>query len=749
MGNSVQTEPVIRFQDFQVNLETGEVWKAGVRLKLQDQPFKVLATLVQRPGQVVTREELRQLIWPEESFGDFDHAINLAITKLRGSLGDSADVPHLIETLPRRGYRFIADIESPVASKPESEVNAGRAGTAGVLPRAAMRWLALGAAALVLIAAFVGYLVRRARRSVPTPQIARSVIKLAPGHMLDSVRFGAPWGFGQPTRTAMVISHDGHFIVYSAISEKEGPQEKSQLYLRPIDQLEAKPIAGTENGLCPFLSPDDHWVGFWVDFKLMKVPIDGGVPVTLGELPRLGVSWGPDNTIAVAMLEGLARISADGGRPEILTTFEKPNERYNHRLPHWLPDGRSLLFTIFREIWDQHPRIAVLDVKSKKWRVLLDNAADARYIPTGHLVFMRQGILTVVPFDLEKREITGQPVPAVANVMQALNTATANTGAGQFSFSDSGSLVYAVGGTNPDRDDSLVWVDRRGKAQPIAPFQAPFWSPRLSPDGTRIAYMTAGEEWLAWLYDLNRGTATRLIQEGKSDFPLWTPDGKHIVVKHWQTGEPNLFWLASDGSTPLQRLTTSDHHQVPGSFTPDGTTLAFVEAARDTGWDINLLNVKSRQVSPFLNTKADEFYPEISPDGHWIAHLSSESGRWEVYVRPFPGPGGKWQISSNSGTNPIWSRDGKQLFYVSANHEEYWVVDIRTDGHFSAGKPRLLFKSKDFVLGEPTHTWDISPDGQHFLMAKFGERKPNPVREMILVQNWFEEVKRLAPAGKK
>ncbi len=159
--------------------------------------------------------------------------------------------------------------------------------------------------------------------------------------------------------------------------------------------------------------------------------------------------------------------------------------------------------------------------------------------------------------------------------------------------------------------------------------------------------------------------------------------------------------------------------------------------------------MKSRQVSPFLNTKADEFYPEISPDGHWIAHLSSESGRWEVYVRPFPGPGGKWQISSNSGTNPIWSRDGKQPFYVSANHEEYWVVDIRTDGHFSAGKPRLLFKSKDFVLGEPADTWDIAPDSQHSLMAKFGEHEPNPAREMILVQNWFEEVKRLAPAGKK
>jgi serine/threonine-protein kinase len=750
--------PVIRFQGFQVNLQTGELWKAGVRLKLQDQPFKVLATLLQRPGQIVTREELRQLIWPEESFGDFDHAINLAMTKLRATLGDSADVPHLIETLPRRGYRFMLPVE-PTGIPERINVPPGKvlaAKLVALFSRADVRWFAVGATSMLLVAVLVGYLMT-VRQPSSHLRTQRSIVKLEPGQILDSWRLSPPWGVNHPNMTAIAISRDGRFIVYSAIDQRLRPEDKSQLYLRQADQLEARPIKGTENAINPFLSTDDRWVGFWADHKLMKVSIEGGVPATICDQPqRFGADWGPDNTIVMApgRYTGLFRVSADGGNPEILTIPDKSNEEYSHRLPHWLPDGKGVLFTIAREWFDEHPRIALLDLGTKKWRVLLDDAADVRFVPTGHLVFVRQGVLMAIPFDLEKRQMTGQPFPVVPNVMQSLNTAAVNTASGQFSISDSGSLVYAAGGVLTDRQDSLGWVDRKGNSQTIVPFKAPFWAPRLSPDGTRIAYVTAGKEWLTWIYDPNRGTATRLIQEGKSDFPLWTPDGKHIVVKYWQSGEPNLFWLASDGSNPLHRLTTSDCHQVPGSFTPDGVTLAFTELCPDTGWDINLLNMKSRQVTPFLNTKANESYPEVSPDGRWMAYVSDESGRDEVYVRPFPGPGGKQQISSDGGGNPIWSRDGKQLFYLNVGDiigdHEYgcWMVDVRTDGGFWAGKPRLLFKTNQFVVGRPSHTWDVSLDGQRFLMAKFGEREPHPVTELVLVQNWFEELKRLAPADK-
>lgn len=766
MANSEQTDAVLRFQDFQVNLKTGELWKAGIRLKLQDQPFKVLTTLLQRPGQVVPREELHQLIWPQESFGDFDHAINLAVNKLRATLGDSADVPHLIETLPRRGYRFIA----PVETLPAPKRNLVPPAIKRVVPRWVFGsfdaiqkhpWPVASMTIMLFAAVLVGYLARHPSGDPLGLPVTRAVIKLEPGHMLEGIRAQPPFGIGQPTETAMAISSDGRFLVYSAIRENPGPQDKSQLYLRRTDELEAKPIAGTEGGISPFLSPDDRWIGFWADHKLMKVSTEGGSPValpaTLSDRVQLccaAGSWGPDNKIVFAhgVYARLSMISADGGSPEILTAPDKSKGEFSHRLPHWLPDGKGVLFTIMREWFDDHPRVAVLELKTRKWLVLLEDAADARYVSTGHLVFLRQGTLMCVPFNLERREIASQPVPAVGNVMQALNVGGGmNSGAGQFSVSNSGWLVYATGGINPQRHDSLVWVDMKGQATLITSFKAAFWAPRLSPDGQRVAYITFGKEWHAWIYDLSRGTARQLTREGKADFPVWTRDGKRLVFKGWEAGlEANLYWQPVDGSSAAERLTTSDNHQVPGSISPDGATVAFVERHPGDLWDIQLLDLKSRRVTSFLNSNTIQFYPEYSPDGHWMAYTSSESGRQEIYVRPFPGPGGEVQVSSEGGREPLWSRNGKQLFYVGgAKEDEYWVADVRTDGSFSSSTPRLLFKSDQFPRASPTRTWDISLDGQRFLMVKFGEQKTQPVTELILVQNWFEELKRLAPTGKE
>jgi hypothetical protein len=291
----------------------------------------------------------------------------------------------------------------------------------------------------------------------PTSQpVVRFPVRVEPGHWLDGWRASPPVGFDYPSRTAMAISSDGRFIVYSAVTENPGPQDKPCLYLRRTDQLGSKPITGTEGGIYPFLSPDDRWVGFWVGelstvgtgskIKLMKVSIDGGVPVTLCDaaLPY-GSSWGPENSIVLSPDEasGLFGISADGGKPEILTTPDQSKEEISHRLPHCLPDGKGVLFTIMREAYDLQPRVAVLDLKTRKWRDLIRDAADARYVPTGHLVFLRQGTLMVVLFDLGKHEVMGQPVPAIANVMQALNVDAAvwNTAAGQFSISNSGWLM--------------------------------------------------------------------------------------------------------------------------------------------------------------------------------------------------------------------------------------------------------------------------------------------------------------------
>ena len=265
----------------------------------------------------------------------------------------------------------------------------------------------------------------------------------------------------------------------------------------------------------------------------------------------------------------------------------------------------------------------------------------------------------------------------------------------------------------------------------------------LSPDGKRITYSRLGTEGHIWVYDLNRGTSTKLTSEGAATFVTWTPDGRRLVFDWSKSGQPNLYWQPADGSSAMERLTQSEYSQWPASWSPDGETLAFEQTQQASGNDILLLQMRERRVKPFLISRFNEEYPEFSPDGRWIAYVSDESGRPEVYVQPFPGRGGRWQISSEGGYEPLWSRNGKQLFYRREN--QVWVVDVQTGSAFSVRKPRLLFEQPGYLSSDPIRGWDISLDGQRFLMVTGDERKPQPVTEMILVQNWLEELKRLVP----
>jgi serine/threonine-protein kinase len=547
----------------------------------------------------------------------------------------------------------------------------------------------------------------------------------------------------------MAVSGDGKFIVYSAIEENPDPQAKPQLYLRRMDRSAAKPIAGTEGGTSPFLSPDSRWVGFWADRKLKKVLIEGGVPSTLCDASALyGANWGRDNSIVFTdgYGTGLSRVSAEGGKPETLTTPDPKRDESSHRLPSWLLNGKAVLFTVMKYHFDPKPWLALLRLDTGEWRVLFEDAADARYLPTGHLVFLRQGTLMAVRFDPAKLEVIGQPVALVENVMQAfgLTFAGHHTGAGQLGISDTGSLIYAPGGVPPPPSNSLVWVDQRGIEQPAAALQFPFSSPRLSPDGQRVAYTASSQ---VYVYDLGRGTNSRLTGEGWAFYTIWTPDGNRLLFSLGKSRADNLFWQPYDGSSPMERLTTSEYGQRPGSWSSDGKTLAFVDIHPDTGADIAMLDVRSGRVTPFLNSQFEEWYPEFSPDGRWMAYTSDESNRQEVYVRPFPGPGLKQQVSSEGGSEPLWARNGKQLFY--RREDQVWVVDVRTDGGLTTGKPRFLFEKPGYGRTYPIRSWDLSLDGQRFLMTKRENRKPTPVTEMILVQNWFEELKRLVPIEKK
>jgi hypothetical protein len=663
-----------------------------------------------------------------------------------------AETPTLIKVLlrrclekdPKKRLRDVGDarleIEAPIAY-PAEAVTATR--------RVSLVWLGTCAAVMLLAGILIDRLLIRHPRSVPPPSVVTSIIKVEPGLRLEG--FSRALEMLHPSRIAMAISHDGKFIVYSATVNGPDPQAKPRLYLRRMGQSDAKPIVGTEDGVNPFISPDSRSVGFWAEGKLKKIPVDGGVATEICDATGIfGAGWGRDNSIVFAdgAEVGLSRVSAEGGKPETLTKPDPKREETSHRLPCWLPGGKAVLFTVTRSSYDRRPRVAVLRLDTREHRILLENAADAKYVPTGHLVFLRQGTLMAVRFDPVRMEVVGHPVALVENVIQAFRLSIPlNTGAGQFGVSETGCLIYVAGGVIPDLKNSLVWIDRRGIEQPVIDLQRSFLNPRLSPDGRKIAYGTYGSEWQIWVYDLSTGTNSRLTDEGFAEYPIWTPDGKRLVFGWSKSGPANLYWQSAAGSSAMERLTTSEYMQWAGSWSPDGKTVALVEVHQDYGRDIAVLDVGSGRATPFLNSPFIEQFPEFSPDGRWIAYTSDESKRNEVYVQPFPGPGTKYPVSAEGGEQPLWARDGKQLFYRW--EDQVWVVDVRTDGAFTASKPRLLLKHPGYYISHPIRSYDLSLDSQRFLMMKLEQRTPTPVTEMILVQNWFEELKRLVPAGKK
>jgi serine/threonine-protein kinase len=649
---------------------------------------------------------------------------------------------HCLERDPKKRLHDIADARIEI----EEIVSQPSAPEAVAIQTPGRAWILSGILCVLAVGALATFISRHLKPTTQPLSPVRFVLKLESGQRLEDLG-----DVLRPTRTAIAISNNGHFMVYCAVRQNPGQQETPQIYIRRMDQIEAAPVPGTEGGINPFLSPDDQWLGFWADNKLKKVPIAGGVPTILCDADLLfGADWQAGKIVfSAGWNSGLSMVSDTGGRPEVLTAPDIAKQEYGHRLPHFLQGGKGVCFTIIASVYDIHPRLAILDLRTFKWHEVMDDAADGRRLRTGHLVFLRQAILMGVDFDLDRLVIRGRPVPIVANVMQALtpNSAPANTSAGQYFVSDSGWLAYVSGGIFPDPENTLVRVDQKGEVKPVADFKTAFFAPRFSPDGQRIAYKTLGKQNWLWTYDLNRGTRSPLTREGFAGPPAWAPDGKSLAFSWTKLGSPNLFWQPADGSSPMERLATSENLQVLGSFTPDGSTLAFIQWSPETGEDILLLDMKSHQVRAFLNSKAKEGWPNFSPDGHWLAYASNESGQDEVWVRPFPGPGGRWQVSKEGGDDPLWSKDGRQLFYRQGR--KVWVVNVQTDGGFSSGKPRLLFEKEGFQSSEHARDWDLWPDGTGFLMVKSDDRKPDPVTEITVVQNWFEEVKRLVPAGKK
>jgi serine/threonine-protein kinase len=424
-----------------------------------------------------------------------------------------------------------------------------------------------------------------------------------------------------------------------------------------------------------------------------------------------------------------------------MTRFAKGEN--THRWPEFLPDGKAVLFAAGTTAsnWS-NAQVAVQPVGTGERRNLIQGGTYARYAPSGHLVYAQGGNLMAVPFDPQRLAVTGAAVPVVEGVLQ-----NAISGAAEYSISATGSLVYVSGGLQASQR-RLVWVTRHGTEQPLAAPAHAYRGPRISPDGRRVAVAIEEQEAQTWLYDLSRDTLTRLTFGGNTNLnPIWTSDGKRIAFESNKEGSENVFWQLADGSGGLERLTTSEDLQFPVSCSSDGQLLAYAEINPTTGRAIWVLRLGDRKAEPFLRTPFDEGVPQFSPDGRWLAYISDESGRFEVYVQPYPGPGGKWQISTEGGTEPVWNPNGRELFYRSG--DKMMAVDIATQPSFAAGKPRMLFEGPYQPTEATAPNYDVSRDGQRFLMLKPVEQAQAAPTQIDVVLNWFEELKQKVPPGKK
>ena len=573
------------------------------------------------------------------------------------------------------------------------------------------------------------------------------------------MRFSADLGpeAMQGANITAAISPDGRRLAFMA----RGPGGKEQLATRLLDRAQTTLLPGTENVADPFFSPDGQWIGFFAEGKMKKISVQGGAAVTLSNaLDARGASWGEDGSIVVALRGlpdgGLSRVPEAGGTPQTIT---KPGDKgeTTHRWPQILPGGRAVLFTGHTLIGAfDDASIEVLSLQTGQWKVVQRGGYFGRYLPSGHLVYLRQGTLFAVGFDLDRLEVRGTPVPLLEDI-----AGNAALGGGQYDVARNGTLVY-LSGKSSTASWPIVWMDGTGKTQPLLATPGPYFSPRFSPDGKLLALAvgTLGSANIQ-VFDWQRDTMTRLTFTQTNVFPVWTLDGKHIVFLSYSPGSYSLRWIRADGVGETRLLLEGKRERRGYSFFPDGKRLAFAELV-DTGFDLWTLPLdvsdpedpKPGRPELFLGTPFNEQEPAFSPDGRWIAYTSNESGRNEVYVRPFPGGApsrsGKWQISTGGGAHPIWSRNGGELFYESPDEHIMSAAYTAKADSFAADKPRPWSNAQ--IFGPVPARWnaDLAPDGKRFAVLPRPEatsEQKGSVHVTVLL-NFFDELRRRVPAGK-
>ena len=680
---------------------------------------------------------LYEMLTGTRAFQGEDVADTIAVV-LRGQPDWSAlppDLPVPLTVVLRRCLekdrrKRIGNVATALAVVDETGAltSARSGGAIGQAPVALWRRLVIAAAALVFVAAASGAAVWIMTRPSPG-RVSRLAITPDAAHALSVTGRGRD----------VAISPDGSRVAYVG--------GNGTLLIRSVDQLEPTILVRQSDPTAPFFSPDGQWIGYFPGNRsLRKVQVAGGPTVELslsGSSFTGGATWAEDGTVVFATTDrssGLWIVSPGTTVPKTVTTPDRQRGEIDHLWPEFLPGGRSVLFTITATAAESS-QIAVFDLDTGGHKVVIPGGSHAHYVPTGHLVYGAAGALRAVPFDLDRLQTTGASVPIVSPVL------TTASGAVDFDVSANGTLVYVPGAVAPEPERELVWVGRDGKAEPLGAPPRAYLYPRLSPDGTRVLLDIRDQDSDIWLWDLRRKTLTNVTRNPALDrFPVWMPDGKQFVfVSNRDQGMSVIYRQTADGTDDAERLSDDwAEQQTPNSMSTDGKQLVI-----DRDRDLMLLSLDgNRRISTLVQTMFSEIRASLSPDGRWLAYHADESGRFEIYVRPFPSvKEGKAQISTEGGVQPWWSPKGDQLFYV-AQTGALMSVQVTGGKSWSASAPTAL--SASVVTWNPSSTaaatFDVSRDGR-FLMTRplTNPDEASSPPGIVVVQNWFEELKRLVP----
>ena len=705
--------PVVRFGPFEIDIRTGELRYNGHKTLLHDQPFQVLLALLERPGELLSREELIARLWPEGTFVDYERGLNKAINKLRDALRDSAESPRFIETIPRRGYRFIAPLEivpdgrpTAVTAATESAETSITTGQPEPKPSRGMAWLIAAASVLALM-----FLIWW-RNSKPP----REVMYFPASLSLPVMDIAA--------------APDGHTVAVVAYLESA---QKNALWVYEVGAQGAKSLVNTEGASYPFWSPDGHAVAFFADGKLKRVELSGGPVQTICDAPSgRGGTWNKDGVIVFTpdgrQGGGLYRVSAWGETAKPISNPDKARGEDSHRWPMFLPDGEHYIY-MAANFSGRNDADAILvgSLDSNEKHLVVNSSANATYAAPGYLLFYRNKALLAQRFDLKHFVVTGEPNAILTDVQYLSSVKRA-----VFAASNNGVLLAQTG--SGAAISQPTWFDRNGRVVGAVGQPGVYGNISLAPTGKSVSVSLtdiASENTDIWTYPLVLGTAKRLTFDLAVDrVPVWSPDAKRLVFTSSRQSNIDLYVKNADGTEEEKSIVHDDFNKYPNDWSRDGKDILYTR-----GPDLWFVTVSDLKSSLYLKAASVLRNGQFSPDGKWVAYASNESGKWEIYVSSFPEPHGKWQVSTGGGEQPRWRGDGNELFYLSSDNK-MMVAPVTTGAKFDSGTPVALFQAnpREQVSLNDVFVYDVRRDGQEFLInTKVRQAETAP---MSVVLNW-------------